>query len=70
MPEKAGETSLESIFYGILRASSDVTDPDISAYLAALVLLLANELSDPEKVIALANEAARIASPNYQKKPF
>ncbi len=70
MPDKAGETRLESIFYGIIRASGDVADPDISAYLAALVLLLANELSDPEKVIALANEAARIASPNYRKKSF
>ena len=70
MPDTSGETMLENIFYGICRASSEVADPELSSYLAALVLLLANEVSDPEKVIALANEAARITSPGYREKPF
>lgn len=45
-------------FYGLAEVAEGVSDDDVSQWLGALVLLLAEEIGEPERVVALATEAA------------
>lgn len=47
------------IFYGLSEVAERVEDDNVNRWLGALVLLLAEELGDRERVVALAHEAAR-----------
>lgn len=57
-------------FYGLAEVAEGVSDDDVSQWLGALVLLLAEEIGEPERVVALATEAAvATASPVSNRHP-
>lgn len=45
-------------FYGLAEVAGDIEDDDVNRWLGALVLLLAEELGDRDRVTELAREAA------------
>lgn len=55
-------------FYGLVDVAEGIEDGDVNRWLGALVLLLAEELGDPDRVAELARAAAisvdRSASPS------
>lgn len=61
-------SSVIDTFYGLADVAGDIDDDDVNRWLGALVLLLAEEVADRDRVAALAREAAtsvgRSASPS------
>lgn len=46
------------VFYGLADVAEEVDDGDVGRWLGALVLLLAEEIGDGERVVHLARTAA------------
>lgn len=46
------------LFYGLSEVAERVGDDNVNRWLGALVLLLAEEIGDRDRVVALAREAA------------
>lgn len=47
------------LFYGLSEVAEGVPDDNVNRWLGALALLLAEEIGDRDRVVALAREAAQ-----------